>query len=155
LIGSNDDRELGSQIIMASSGGIAAIVSAMKTFPRSGDVQNAALDALLQIIACQEDQVKASVRRFVKDLDGISLVLRAIEQFPVSALCSKTAAEFCFICLPMTRCTMMHWSKEGAVKAVKAAATVQRDLFDYVAVKAEATDFLSNMFHRDEDLYEE
>ena len=66
-------------------GGVEAAIYAMKVFPQSRRVQSGACTTLLNTLHGCESKPKAVRRvtyRFVKEIDGVSLVLKALQTFP-------------------------------------------------------------------------
>lgn len=77
----------GCSTAIIHSGGVEAIVDAVKTFPKSNQIAAFAWYALENLFSDMEESpvpAKAlrSARRFVEELDGLKIVLKAIATFP-------------------------------------------------------------------------
>ena len=89
----------------ATIGGIESVLVAMKSFPKSQPVQCYGCGALMNMLVCKQSSSRSSSRspdpspddsspedttatmaeRFVHDLEGISLVVAAMKEFPTDA----------------------------------------------------------------------
>lgn len=78
---------VGSRIAVAKAGGLETIVGAMTTFPISQGIQFAGCGAIMKALAAVGNKgadslaLRKATRRFVHNLDGVSLMLRAMIQF--------------------------------------------------------------------------
>lgn len=132
---------------VAQSGGVEATIDAMAAFPQCPYVQNRAVGVLQNTlsVSLSDPCVIAVTNRFVKVLDGIRLVLRAMKNFPDDAdIQADCCALFHNLAIEDDMKDLM--ARAGVVSTV--AITLERH-YDNPEVKEEVDNFMAQMFARE------
>ncbi|CAB9507581.1 expressed unknown protein [Seminavis robusta] len=137
----------GGRAAMANSGGVEAVLSALKTFLDSAQLQSEALRALQNFFTCKQSDGESKVvlanfaGRFI-ELEGISLVVQTTKRFHdnVDLLFASCGLLYNLSLLEKHHDELV---KHGAVEAV---ASIQKRHFGNEELKKEAEEFLAKMF---------
>lgn len=109
-------------IAIAKSGGIEALVNAMRLLPDSYSIQTNGLLALENLISDLKRQNNRSAEagkvtlRFVYELDGLQLIVQAMDRFPKETYLQSICCELCM--LLVDKCKSRALKNAGVVMAV-------------------------------------
>ena len=133
---------------IAASGGIEAVVNAMRLFSTSSTVQEAGCDALLEV-SCPlstGSPIEAGINRLVNEMGGVALALNAMKKFPENSDIQSSCCGF-FANLATRKEYRKEMMQSGVVSAV--AATLERQTDDK-NVKEWSGEFMRLMFARND-----
>jgi hypothetical protein len=131
-----------SRAVIVDQGGVEAIVGAMKIYPNAVDIQSGGCLALAGVLTPPfSSAVKSVSSRFVNEWNGISLVFRAMDKWPIDSAMQEVA--FCLLCR-----LMLDW--EAKLKLIDQGAMnkVDKVLKNFPSderIKSQTTPFMNLM----------
>ncbi|CAB9497070.1 armadillo repeat containing 6 [Seminavis robusta] len=126
-------------------GGMEAVLNAMRTFPKSQRVQRSACGALMNLLSGSDEEraiLDAMADKFVKEWDGIALIVAAMRNFPKEVKIQLWGNGL-FQNLAQNRNYRMKMMKSGAVTAAGGSLEQHSDDEN---IKQYASKFLRIMF---------
>ncbi|CAB9511481.1 expressed unknown protein [Seminavis robusta] len=135
-----------AMLSMAKSGGVEAVIGAMKTFPQSDDLQMDACMALGNTffnVTKRHKIVQDCAARFVEELEGVALMLGVMKQFPDD---EELLNNCCWLFDSLATCFPQHHGMFIDAGVVEVVASVQKRYSGNETLKQATKEFMSTMF---------